>query len=69
MASEGDYPFISPTCHVMHLVEGNIPRRLKAFHDMFIAWGLELIHITYDVMVEIKEGPSFLSSPIRLYLL
>jgi hypothetical protein len=37
VASEGDPPFDSPPCHGVLLVDGDIPRRLKAFHEMLIA--------------------------------
>jgi hypothetical protein len=66
MASEGDHPFISPPCHVMFLGEGNIPRRLKALHEMLIAKGLEHRPIACDVVVEITEGHRLVPSLIRL---
>jgi len=66
MTSEGDHPFDSPPIHVVLLVEGDIPRRLKAFHEMLIAKGLELRPVACDITVDITEGNSFASAPIRL---
>ena len=37
VASEGDHPFDSLPCHLVLLVEDDIPCRLKAFHKMLIA--------------------------------
>jgi hypothetical protein len=66
VASEGIHPFDSPPIHVVLLVEGGIPRRLKAFHEMLIAKGLELRPVAYDITVDITEGNCFPSAPIRL---
>ncbi len=64
MSSKGDHPLYSPPGHVEVLVECNVPRRLKAFHEMFISEGLEASLVT--VVVDFAEHFSLVKAPMCL---